>query len=265
MATHALLEADRISFAYNGRPVVEDVSVALRPGEFVGLVGPNGSGKTTLLRLLLSLLRPDSGEVRLQGDALRGLARSEIARRAAFVPQDTAIEFAFTVLEVVAMGRNPHLGRFQPPRPHDLEAIRAALHATGTEAFAERTVNALSGGERQRVVIARAIAQEGRVLVLDEPTANLDLARQLEILGLVRELVSTGRAAVAAIHDLSLAARYCGRIIMLSHGHVVADGPPEEVVTPANLSKYFGVRAEVRRDAESGLLVVIPRESEGTA
>lgn len=253
-----LLEVADVRFGYDGRAILDGASLAVRPGEFVGLVGPNGAGKSTLIRLALGLLSPWSGSIRLGGEAVAHLSRAEVARRAALVPQETGIDFAFTAREVVEMGRNPWLGRFRPPGPADLEAVRAALAATGTSALADRPVNELSGGERQRVVLARALAQGAPLMILDEPTAHLDIAHQIEIMEIVRDLTRRGRGAVAAIHDLATAARYCDRVAFVSGGRIAVDGPPEEVVTEENLARYFHVRARVRSDEETGRPLVVP-------
>jgi iron complex transport system ATP-binding protein len=227
-------------------------------GEFVGLIGANGSGKTTLLRVLLGLLPMAAGEVRLGGTLLHLLSRREIALRAAMVQQESRIDFAFTVREIVAMGRTPYLGRFTPQTIVDKEAIARAMRETETEDFAERLVTELSGGERQRVHLARALAQETNVILLDEPTANLDLAHQFEALQLIRKVTRQGKGALAAIHDLALAARFCDRLLLLSAGEIVAAGLPAEVVTECNLAKFFSLKARVRRDEETGGLLIIP-------
>ena len=253
----ALLTVQNLSFAYDGRPVLKGVSLAVEAGEFVGLIGANGSGKTTLLRVLLGLL-PTSGEVKLCDEPLKSLDRREIAVRATMVSQDTRVDFAFTAREIVAMGRTPYLGRFTPESASDKEAIARAMRETGTEDFAERPVTELSGGERQRVHLARALAQETRVVLLDEPTANLDLAHQFEALQLVREFTRAGGGALAAIHDLALAARFCDRLLLLSEGQIVAAGRPAEVITESNLALHFALRARVRRDEEMGSLIVHP-------
>jgi iron complex transport system ATP-binding protein len=253
----ALLTAQNISFAYDGRPVLNGVSLAVEAGEFAGLIGANGSGKTTLLRILLGLLSA-SGEVRLCGDLLKSLDRREVARRATMAPQDNRVDFAFTAREIVAMGRTPYLGRFTPERSVDREAIARAMRETGAEGLAARPVTELSGGERQRVHLARALAQGTRVILLDEPTANLDLTHQYEALELVREFTQSGRAALAAIHDLNLAARFCDRLLLLSDGKIVGAGLPAEVITESNLAHHFALRARVRRDEETGGLIVYP-------
>jgi cobalamin transport system ATP-binding protein len=260
----ALLTAQNLSFAYDGRPVLKEVSLAVEGGEFVGLIGANGSGKTTLLRVLLGLL-PATGAVRLCGDSLKSLDRREVAKRATMAPQDTRLDFAFTAREIVAMGRTPYLGRFRPESVSDKEAIARAMRETDTEELAERPVTELSGGERQRVHLARAFAQETRVVLLDEPTANLDLTHQYEALELVREFTQSGGAALAAIHDLSLAARFCDRLLLLSEGKIVAAGLPAEVITESNLARHFALRARVRRDEETGGLIVYPLGSNSSS
>jgi len=256
--TSALLQASALCFSYGDVPVVRGVELSAGEGELIGLIGPNGSGKTTLLELLMGLLRPDAGSVRIGDTPVDTLSRRELARRVSLVPQEVGLRFALTVREVVAMGRNPHLGRFEPEGQRDLDTVARALAATGTEGLAERAVDTLSGGERQRVLIARSIAQETPVLLLDEPTANLDVSHQLEVLTLIREIVRHGACAVAAIHDLSLASRYCDRLSMLFEGTLVADGSPVEVLTEHNLDRYFGIRARVEPAPEGLGLSVIP-------
>jgi iron complex transport system ATP-binding protein len=253
----ALFTAQNLSFAYDGRPVLKGVSLAVEAGEFVGLIGANGSGKTTLLRALLGLLKA-SGEARLCGDSVWTLNRQEIARRATMVHQDTRVDFAFTSRDIVAMGRTPYLGRFKPESAADKEAIARAMRETGITELAERPVTELSGGERQRVHLARALAQETRVILLDEPTANLDLAHQFEALELVRGFTRAGGAALAAIHDLTLASRFCDRLLLLSGGEIVAAGAPAVVITEKNLEKHFALRARVKFDDETGSMIVHP-------
>jgi iron complex transport system ATP-binding protein len=254
----ARLDVQNLAFAYRDQPVVDHVSFALHPGEVVGLVGPNGSGKSTLLRLLLGILSADRGRILLDGKPIHSLSRKAIARHAAFVPQDTAIDAAFTARDIVAMGRNPYLGRFQPETPDDLAAIDWALAATSTQHLAARFVQELSGGERQRVMLARALAQQAPLLLLDEPTANLDVAHQLDMLTQVQSVVRDNRCALIALHDLTLAARFCDRVLMLSNGRLVAQGKPEAVITEENLATYFYIRAKVRWEPDIGGLVVLP-------
>ncbi len=253
-----LLNARDLSFGYAERRILDNVSLSVAAGEFVGLIGANGSGKTTLLRILLGLLSPQTGEVFLGGDSIKDLSRREIALRATLVRQETTIDFDFTVREIVAMGRNPYLGRFTPEKATDRDAIARAMRATETDVFAARFVTELSGGERQRVHIARAIAQETPLILLDEPTSNLDLTHQFDALQLIKNVTRAGKSALAAIHDLSLAARFCDRLLLLSNGRIVAGGEPFEVITETNLRQHFGLRARVRRDEETGSLIVFP-------
>jgi iron complex transport system ATP-binding protein len=254
----ARLDVQDLAFAYRHQPVFDHVSFALHPGEVVGLVGPNGSGKSTLLRLLLGILPAQHGHILLDGTPICSLSRKAIARYAAFVPQDTAIDVAFTTRDIVAMGRNPYLGRFQPETPDDRAAIEWALAATATQHLTARFVQELSGGERQRVMLARALAQQAPLLLLDEPTANLDVAHQLEMLSQIQSVVHDNRGALIALHDFNLAARFCDRILMLADGHLVAQGKPEAVITEDHLATYFHIRAKVRWEPDIGGLVVLP-------
>lgn len=239
-----------LSHAYGPRPVLEGVDLALEAGELVAVVGPNGAGKSTLLRLALGLLAPSAGEVRLLGDPVGRLARREVARRAAFVPQDHEASFDFSVREVVAMGRTPWLGRFHPEGDDDRRAIDEAMASADVTDMATRPFPELSGGERQRVLLARAFAQDTPLLVLDEPNASLDLAHALDLLERVRERVRGGVGALVALHDLTLAARFCDRMVMLHGGGVVADGPADEVLTRERMREVFEVDAELVRTAE---------------
>ncbi len=250
--TDDLLNANTISMRWDGRSVLDRVSLQIRPGEFVGLIGPNGAGKTTLLRLLAKLLEPTGGVVLLEGTALTALSQRAVAKMVAVVPQATSTEFAFPALEVVLMGRHPHLGRFHAETAGDYRIAREAMTFTETLPFAERPVTELSSGERQRVIMARALAQQPQVLLLDEPTANLDLCHQIQVLDLVRRLVRGGLATVAALHDLELASRYCERLVLLKAGVVLADGPPAEVLTVKRLAEAFGVRASVSPNPLTG-------------
>jgi iron complex transport system ATP-binding protein len=256
----ALCEAVGVGFGYDRRAVFRDVSFAIFPGELVALCGPNGAGKSTLLRLLVGLHEPVAGSVRL-GNALVGeLPRREIARRAALLPQDAPYDLPLTVREAVALGRLPHRQRFQTISEADLDAVARALLLTDTTALADRPVTEISGGERQRVSLARALAQEAPLLLLDEPIAGLDLAHQLQALDLLRATVDTGRAALVALHDLSLAARRCDRMLLLAEGALQADAPPAAVLTPESLARHFGVRAEIRTDS-AGRPFVLPCEA----
>lgn len=245
-------------------PVLRGVNLNVAAGELVTLVGPNGSGKTTLIRALTGGLRAWSGEVRLRGDDVTTLRPMEIARRAAVVEQDPALPDGFTALEVVLMGRTPHLGLLQSEGAADAEAARRAMMATSVWALATRPVGSLSGGERRRVVLARALAQETPVLLLDEPTAHLDIGHQAAVLGLVRSLCRReGKAALAVVHDLTLAAQYGDRLVLMAAGQIVAEGSAEEVLRPELVGEVYGLRVHIFAHPATGKPVVAPSVSEG--
>lgn len=250
-----LIEAQQVNVALDGIPILSDIALALRTGELVGLIGPNGAGKTTLLRALGGLVRRSAGAIRLCGKPLEALSPREVARLVAYVPQGTTADFAFTVREVVLMGRSPHLGRFQLEGSKDQQIAEEAMRRLHVDHLAERLITTLSGGERQRVFIARALAQQPRVLLLDEPTANLDVKHQLDVLEMATHLADEeGLGIVAAIHDLNLAAHFCQRLVLLHRGRVLADDAPEAVLTPANLRRAFEVEAQVYRDPYTDVL-----------
>ena len=239
--------------------VLRNVSAELRRGEVLGILGPNGSGKTTLLRLLSGTRVPLSGVVLLDGIPLDRLSRRAVAQRIAVVPQETHLAFDYTVMEMVLMGRHPHLGLFQLEGPHDFAIARDALRATGTEALESRQFNTLSGGEKQRVVIAAALAQSSDILLLDEPTASLDLGYQLDVAALLTRLNRERGVTIAiSTHDLNLAASVCGTLVLIRDGSVIASGPVGEVLTPQNIATLYDVTAEVHRHDRSGHLVVVP-------
>lgn len=233
------LAFESVSFGYGRRQVVRDVSFHLAAGEMVGLLGPNGAGKSTLLRLGAGTLRPVQGVVRLQGDDMSRLSRREVARKLAVAPQEFSVQFAYTVRQIVELGRMPHHDLLSMPRHEDARAIEAALEAAGVEHLADRVFNDLSGGEKQRVIIALTLAQEAPILLLDEPTAHLDIRYQIEILELLRRL-NAGRklTVLAALHDLNLAARYFPRLILFRET-IVADGPPARVLDAELLSTVY--------------------------
>ncbi|MBX5459199.1 MAG: ABC transporter ATP-binding protein [Thermogemmatispora sp.] len=240
-----LLEVRNVTFGYSLQPIFFDVCLELAAGEMAGLLGPNGSGKTTLLRLLSGVLRPTQGEIRLQGRALGHWRRRELARMVAVVPQELHIPFDFTVEQLVALGRLPFVGLLGSYGPQDRARIEEAMRVTGVAALAERPFNELSGGERQRVLVAMALAQQPRLLLLDEPTAHLDIRYQIEVLELVQRLNrEQGLTVLAAMHDLNLAARYFPRLVLFQRG-IVADGTPATVLEPRLLSRVYGIAVQV--------------------
>jgi len=257
-----LLYARDVHYAIGDTPILMGVNFDLNAGELVGLIGPNGAGKSTLLKVISGLWPGARGQIELAGRPLRSYRAREIARLVAHVPQSTHLEFPFTAREVVLMGRSPHLGRFQMESEADRMLAERAMQTTGTLHLADRLANTLSGGEQQRVVIARALAQQPRILLLDEPTSNLDIKHQIGALKLARDLAHQQKmGVVAAIHDLGLAARTCDRLALMVGGQIIADGTPETVLTPARLAEAFEIGAQVYRDPFTGQLALSVRLS----
>jgi len=256
-----MLSADHVSFRYaaDGPLVVDDVTLRLADGALVGILGPNGSGKTTLLRLLSGTRRPSAGQVTLDEQPLHRMSRRDVARRIAVVPQETELAFEYSAIEIVLMGRHPHLGVFTVEGPNDIRIAREALTATGTAHLADRPFHELSGGEKQRVVIAAALAQSAGLLLLDEPTASLDLGYQLEVSSLLQRLNQDHGVTMAiSTHDLNLAASICRELILIRDGRVLATGPTNEVLTPENVQRLYDVEADVHIHGDTGHLTVVP-------
>jgi iron complex transport system ATP-binding protein len=270
MMSNTGLVAEGVTFAYTGvradrvsaaseQLVLDDVNAGVRRGGLVGILGPNGSGKTTLLRLLGGLLRPSRGRISLDGVDLHAIPRATVARRMAMVPQETQLAFEYTVLEMATMGRYPHLGAFEIEGPEDLEIACEALRATGTHHLASRLFNTLSGGEKQRVVIAGALAQNPDILLLDEPTASLDLAYQLEIRSILHKLNrERDLTIVVSTHDLNFAASLCRELVLLHRGRVLASGTTETMLDPTLIGKLYGVEVDISANARTGQLTVVP-------
>jgi iron complex transport system ATP-binding protein len=252
------LEARTLRFSYGENVVVDGVSFAVAAGEMLGILGPNGSGKSTLLRLLSGVLAPAAGSVSVHGHPLAGYSRRQLAQAIAVVPQETVIEFPFSVTEVVLMGRSPHLGGFAFEGDRDVEVARRAMERTGVLDLAHRSIHELSGGERQRVVLARALAQEASILLLDEPGAFLDIRHTVEIYDLLQDLQREGRSIVSVLHDLNLAALYCDRVALLKAGRLVRLGPPAEVITYAALTDVYETEVYVDTNDITGAVNVLP-------
>jgi len=259
-----MLRATDVSFSYqhgrrSARRVIDHVSFDVERGTIVGLLGPNGSGKTTLVRILAGMLRPESGQVMLDDTSVTEMSRRDLARRVALVPQETHTTFDFSVIDMVLMGRYPHLGPFELERPADLDIARDALRATGTEDLESRSFRTLSGGEKQRVVIATALAQASDLLLLDEPTTALDVGYQFEIAALLKRLnAEHGTTMIVSTHDLNLAASLCARVVLLKAGSVIAHGPTAPTLTAENIRLLYNVEADVQFHARAGHLTVVP-------
>jgi iron complex transport system ATP-binding protein len=240
-----LLQIDGITFGYDRQPLLYDIHMQVQEGEMVGLLGPNGSGKTTLLRLINGVLRPKQGRVLLEGRDLQGWGRRGIARRIAVVPQELHVPFAFTVEQMVSLGRTPFINLFGTRSKHDVGIVQEAMQSTEIVPLAGRIFNELSGGERQRVIMAMALAQQPKLLLLDEPTSHLDIKYQIEILEMVQRLNQQSEIAIiAAMHDLNLAARYFPRLLLFQRG-IVADAGPAEVLEPHLLRRVYGINVQV--------------------
>ena len=244
-----------INFSYNGTNALDDVSLEIADGEVVSLIGPNGSGKSTLLKCINKILKPKGGSIWVDGRNLRDVELTEMARLAGYVPQSATYFFPSTVFDAVLLGRRPYVDWSIGAR--DKEVIAYTLAATGLEGMALRYFDELSGGERQKVLIARALAQEPELLLLDEPTSNLDLKHQLEVMELITTTVrQKGILAIMAIHDLNLASRFSDKVIFLKEGKIYAAGEPQRVLTPENIREVYGVDTLVNTD--SGRPHIIP-------
>jgi iron complex transport system ATP-binding protein len=254
------MELQNIWLSYTGNVVVKDVTFQIMPGEMVGLIGPNGSGKSTIIKAISRVISTYSGKILLDGKDISKTPRGELARLLSVVPQMPLLPSTFTAFEIVLMGRNPHLGLFQYEGAKDVAITWQAMKVTATQSLAERRVGELSGGEIQRLVIARALAQQPKSILLDEPTANLDIRHQIEILDLIKSLcLENNLTVLAALHDLNLATQYCDRLILINNGQVHAQGTPEEVINSQNIKEVYGAEGCVYTHPVNGLPAVLPR------
>lgn len=247
-----ILAAEEMEYSYNNAFSLRKISLTLEQGEFVGIIGPNGSGKSTLLKLLAGYLRPDRGRILLDGDDINAMPRQQVAQRIAVVSQGAHVEFEFTVEELVRLGRRPYLSRWQNEAPGDAEIVAAAMETTGVTPFRKRLFTRLSGGEAQRVLLAQALAQQPKVLLLDEPTTYLDMAHQQGIFNLLARLNRQGVTVVAVLHDLNMAALFCRRLVALKGGRLFGIGDVDTVITADNIGRLFGCRVAVTRHPHFG-------------
>ncbi len=259
------LELQNAGIALGGRWPARHLSLQLSSGRLVGLIGPNGAGKSTFLKLCAGLWTASEGAVLLGGKDLRSLGRREIARQIAYTPQDTHLSFGFRVQEIVMMGRHPRLGKFQSPSAIDRDAVHNAMRRADVAHLSDRRVTELSGGERQRVLIARSLATEADILLLDEPIANLDIAHALEVLELCQSLTREGRLIVLAIHDLNAAARYATDLVLLAEGQLISSGTPEMVLQGGTLARVFGVQVDRLHTADHKPVFVFHRHGESAS
>jgi iron complex transport system ATP-binding protein len=249
-----------LKFSYTSKPVLRNISMSIDSGEFVAFIGPNGAGKSTLIKILAGLIRPYAGRVEFRGTPLSGFRPADLAKRVACVPQETHMVFPFTVGEIVMMGRLPHrAARSLFDSPEDAEWTRRAMALTDISSLSARTFNELSGGERQRTVLASALAQDPEILLLDEPTAHLDLKHQIHFYDILERLNSERQMTIVVVtHDLNVAARYAQRVIAIRDGTIVADGNPDNVLTPQHLYDVFEIAAAVFKRPDNRGNYIIP-------
>ena len=244
-----IIRVEGLTGGYGASPVIKDISFGIERGDFVGIIGPNGSGKSTLLRFLTRVLTPKQGAIYFEERDIHGIRLKELFRNIAFVPQDTVINFSYSVWEIVLMGRIPHLGRLELETKRDFAIAEKALLFTDSRQFKDSKVNELSAGERQRVLIAKALAQEPRLIFLDEPTSHLDIGHQIEILSLLKRLNrEEGLTIVIVLHDLNLASEYCNRLILLERGSINTQGSPFDVLTYQNIERVYKTVVVVREN-----------------
>jgi putative iron(III) dicitrate transport ATP-binding protein fecE len=251
------IQTDNIQVSFGSKPILQDISLAIQDKEFVGIIGPNGSGKSTFLKCLYRVLQPSGGKIFFDGTELSSLSHRDTALKMAVVAQHSTVNFDFSVLEMVLMGRSPYKGLLDRDQLDDYEIARHALAQVGLSDFESRNFNTLSGGEQQRVILARALAQRTECLVLDEPTNHLDIKYQLELMTIVKRLDAT---VVSAIHDLNLAAIYCDRIIGLKDGHIVCSGTPQDVLSSDTIRHIYGVSAMVQTLPDGRLNIIYNME-----
>jgi len=245
-----------ISCTINGARILNGISFKVNASDVVGIIGPNGAGKSTLVRLLVNIIKPDKGNIFINGYELSGIKISELYKKIAFIPQNLDFNFPFRVIDTVLMGRMPYLGRLGFEKDHDYQLAADAIDTVGMSGFTDREVTTLSGGEKQLVALAKAIAQQTDYLVLDEPISNLDINHQHRIMSYLRDMGEGGKGLIVVLHDLALAARYCTRLLVLDKGNMIEFDTPEKVLSGPLISNVFGVRAEVYRSVRSGSLII---------
>ena len=252
------LETEKLSLAYGHNVVMRELTFQVTPGEMLGLIGPNGSGKSTVIKAMSRVISPYSGKILADGRDIAKIPRAELARLIGVVPQMPLLPSTFTAFEIVLMGRNPHLGLFQHESTSDMAITWQAMGRTVTQSLAERKVGELSGGEIQRLVIARVLAQQPKSILLDEPTSNLDINHQVEILDLIKSLCREDNLAVViTMHDLNLASQYCDRLILINRGQVHAQGTPAEVINAKNIEEVYGAEGCVYAHPVNGLPTIL--------
>jgi len=256
--TDRSIKIENLYFSRNSRKIIENVSFSISEGEFLGVIGPNGAGKTTLIKLILGLLKPDSGEIYIEDRHLSDYGTRELYQKIAFVPQENNLDFPMTVLETVLLGRIPYLNRFRLENDDDYRIARHALKSTDIEDFSERYANQLSVGEKQLVSIAKALAQETDYIFLDEPTSSLDVSHTIKIMEILKGLTKSGKTIISVIHDLNVAARYCDKVIVIDSGTIKGFGKTSDVLTKEIIQDSFSVSVNIHTSALTGNLLIEP-------
>lgn len=255
-ADNTMLQIKNLNFSYAAKKILEDINLEINPGEFVGIIGPNGSGKTTLLKNISQVLKPNKGAILIDGRI--HYKPKELAQKLAVVSENESVDFDFTVLEVVLMGRTPFLRRFQQEGKEDIEIAKSAMEATDTLQFIERPITQLSSGEKQRVFIAQCLAQTPKLILLDEPTNYLDINHKIKIFNFFSALnKEKGVTILSVLHDLNLASRYCQRLVLMSKGKIFASGATGDVLTVINIQKVYGIDVIIRQDETTGKLIIL--------
>jgi iron complex transport system ATP-binding protein len=247
------LKLNNISIELDKKKIIDDISLSVNNGEFVGIIGPNGSGKSTLLRTIYRIIQPTTGTILLGGQDLKKVTLAESAKKMGVVGQFNTINFDFTVFEMVMMGRTPHQRLLGNDKAKDYEISMEAIRKVGMEKYAHRSFSTLSGGEKQRILLARALAQEPQLLILDEPTNHLDIKYQLQILSIVKSL---GIGVLAALHDLGLAAMYCDKLYVLKDGKLIASGIPKEILTTELIHDVYEIQCDIKENPTTGYLAI---------
>ncbi|MGC9137910.1 MAG: ABC transporter ATP-binding protein [Thermoplasmata archaeon] len=255
-----LISVRDIEFSYGSKKIIDGISFDLMPGEILGFLGPNGSGKTTLIKLVGGILKKERGTIRIKGRDIEKYSRRELARIVSIVPSDLEPGFDFTVQDLVAMGRYPYIGFFDSFTQRDYEIIRRSMEATGVSHLSMNSVREISGGEKQRMLIARALAQDTEILLMDEPTSNLDIKYQVEILELIEGIRRTGRAIMITMHDVNMAIRYCTRLALISKGKIYSIGPPDNVINENSINMVYGINGKIIRNGDGKIVYIIPEK-----
>lgn len=259
-----MIKVQDLEFYYGNKKILDNISFEVESGEILGILGPNGSGKTTLLNVLNGVLKKKNGDIFIKNKKIEDYSRKELAKIMAILPQDMSPSFDFTVYEIVSMGRYPHLGLLDSFSEKDEKMIENAMEITDVLKFKNKSIREISGGERQRVFIARAIAQEPEIILLDEPTSNLDLKYQIEILDIIEKMRKEGKTIIISMHDVNLAIKYCSRLALLSSGKIYAIGKPDEIIDEKSISEVYGIEGKIIRNGNNRIVFVLPEKFNGS-